>query len=343
MKKLMLVMLFILLMVGWMAAQTYIPQTDVLGAHNNGGRGCAACHAPHSGGRGNGGDIVGTGSGAPAGLNEGDYHLWGQDMYLITQETLQFGGGYDNGGAGYTVNFNGGVGTEWFVTSSPSIASIASCLSCHDGNVSKGAMMLNQSYEQLAGLLPNGNGSYATNKALYGTAPIPTLLGNDGGTPGDYLNDHPVGPAANFNGLSYPQSLQAYGLSFTPNLSNPYAPITWTVTGQYATFLANYGAPAINSMTIDSVNQVPYVVCTTCHNQHQMNVYVAPAPSGNGNLASIQGAAGTFETFFFVNSPYNPGAKWTPTAAPSTTQFCRQCHFGVANEAFGATGITTAF
>ena len=28
---------------------------DKLGAHQNGGRGCVGCHAPHSGGRGNGG------------------------------------------------------------------------------------------------------------------------------------------------------------------------------------------------------------------------------------------------------------------------------------------------
>jgi len=339
MKKLMLVVLFILLMAGWMMAQgTFVPSTDVLGAHNDGGRGCAGCHAPHSGGRGNGGDLVaGSGVTPVAGLAQGDYHLWGQDLSLITQETLQFGGGYDTGGAGYTVNFNNGVGTEWFVSSTPSVAGIASCLSCHDGNVSEGAMMLNQAYEQAAGLLPKGNGEYATKGALYGTTAIPTLLGNDGGTKGDYLNDHPVGPAANYNGLDYPAALSAYGLTYVNTPANPYQPITWTATGQYATFVANYGAPAINAMVDDSVNTVPYVVCTTCHNQHQMNVYV----SGSG-LAAI-GAGGTYATFFFVNSPYNPGAAWTPTAAPSTTQFCRQCHFGVANEAFGVTGVGTAY
>jgi len=327
-----------------------VPTTDVLGAHNNGGRGCAGCHAPHSGGAGSGGETVaGSGVTSKAGTtgfaNEGDYHLWGTDMSLITQETLQFGGGYDNGGAGYTAALT--PATQWTVNTPPYVALIASCLSCHDGNVSKGAMMLNQSYEQAANLLPNGAGQGAFHGQLYGGAAIPTLLGNDGGSLGDYLNDHPVGINANFNGLNYPQSLQAYGLNFTPNLANPYAPITWTVTGQYATFVSNYGAPAINAMQIDAVNQVPYVVCTTCHNQHQMNVYVAPAPTagaaGNGNLSSIAGAAGTFVTYFFVNSPYNPGAKWTPTAAPSTTQFCRQCHFGEANEANNQTTVTTVF
>ncbi len=333
MKRMMLVVLFALLAVGLAAAQNFIPNNDVLGAHNNGGRGCAACHAPHSGGRGNGGDLV-AGSGVTSlGGNEGDYHLWGQDVSLITQETLQVGGGYDNGGAGYTVNFGGGQ--QWTSTSLPVISGIAICLSCHDGNVSKGAMMMNQSYEQAWGLLPNGGSQHATNGPLYGTSPIPTLLGNDGGTPGDYLNDHPVGPSANVNGLSYPQALSAYGLNYTVSGTA----ITWTTSGAYATFTSNYGAPAVNSMVVDPTNQVPYVVCTTCHNQHQMNVYSA----GRG-LAAIQGSTtGTYATYFFVNAPYNPGAAWTPTAAPSTTQFCRQCHFGVANEAFGVTAVTTAF
>jgi hypothetical protein len=336
MKHVMLVVLFALLAVGLASAQTFVPTTDVLGAHNNGGRGCAGCHAPHSGGRGNGGDLV-AGSGVTSlGGAEGDYHLWGQDVSLITQETLQFGGGYDNGGAGYTVNF---VAGQWTASSLPAISGIASCLSCHDGNVSKGAMMMNQSYEQAAGLLPNGNGKYATTGALYGSTPIPTLLGNDGGTPGDYLNDHPVGPNANYNGLSYPQPLSAYGLTYVDSTGFTGPAPVWTATGQYATFLQNYGAPAINGMVIDATNQVPYVVCTTCHNQHQMNVYNAPA----SGLGAINGAAGTYATYFFVNAPYNPGAAWTPKAAPSTTQFCRQCHFGVANEAFGVTGVTTAY
>ncbi len=335
MKKLMLVMLFILLMVGWMAAQAYVPTVDELGAHNNGGRGCAGCHAPHSGGRGNGGDIVGTGTAAPAGTAEGDYHLWGQDMWAITSQTLYFGGGYTYPG-GYEVAF---TQQEWTTSTPPYVAYIASCLSCHDGNVSKGAMMNNASYEQAAGVLPNGHGEYATTGPLYGSTPIPTLLGNDGGVAGDYLNDHPVGPLANYDVLSYPQPLSNYGLTYTVNLNNPYAPIKWSAVAPYSTFLTNYGAPAVNSMQVDTTYQVPYVVCTTCHNQHQMTVYSASA----SGLGAIKGAAGTYQTYFFVNSPYNPGAAWTPTLAPSTTQFCRQCHFGEANEAFGSFGIGTAF
>jgi len=342
MKKVILVTLFILLMVGWMAAQTYIPQTDVLGAHNNGGRGCAACHAPHSGARGNGGTLSPNGATqvppiSSLGGNEGDYHLWGQDVSLITQETLQVGGGFSTGGAGFTVNFGGGQ--QWTKTSLPVISGIASCLSCHDGNVSEGAMMTGYSYEGMAGLLPTGNGEYAKAGTIYGpnTATIPTWLGNDGGTPGDYLNDHPVGPAANINGLGHGGTLASFGLTYTVAGTT----ITWSAAGPYLAFLTNYGAPAVNGMVVDATNQVPYVTCTTCHNQHQMNVF----QSGSG-LSEIQqkAAAGTYETYFFINAPYNAGAAWTPTSAPSTTQFCRQCHFGgLANEAFGQNGIGTAF
>jgi hypothetical protein len=265
-------------------------------------------------------------------VGSGDYHLWGQDVSLITQETLQFGGGFTSAN-GFTVNFGGGQ--QWNSSSTPVISGIAVCLSCHDGNVSKGAMMMNQSYEQAWGLLPNGGSQHATTGALYGTTPIPTLLGNDGGTAGDYLNDHPVGPSASVSSLGYPKSLSAFGLNYTVSGTK----ITWTTSGQYATFVTNYGAPAVNGMVVDATNQVPYVVCTTCHNQHQMNVYAA----GKG-LAAIQGATtGTYATYFFVNAPYNPGAAWSPTAAPSTTQFCRQCHFGEANEAYGITAVTTAF
>ena len=54
------------------------------------------------------------------------------------------------------------------------------CLSCHDGNYASGAMMKNKVYETL----PSTYGTLNT---------IPTLLGNDGSTVGNYLNDHPVG------------------------------------------------------------------------------------------------------------------------------------------------------
>src|SRR5581483_1068769 len=49
------------------------PTTDVLGAHLVYGRGCAACHVPHSGTLGNGATQLKPG-------NNGVEALWGQDM-----------------------------------------------------------------------------------------------------------------------------------------------------------------------------------------------------------------------------------------------------------------------
>ncbi len=73
------------------------------------------------------------------------------------------------------------------------------CLSCHDGNIAKGAMMTNKSYEQAQSLLPAG---------LYGTLPIPTLLGNDGTTAGNYYNDHPIGPQATLGAVGVASNFQ---------------------------------------------------------------------------------------------------------------------------------------
>ncbi len=344
MKKVMLIGLFALLaisLVGLASAQTATTPYDILGAHNNGGRGCAGCHAPHSGGRGSGGNIVGTG--VSTGGVEGDWHLWGTDVSIITAETLSFGGGYTTEyGGNYTVNFGGAQ--QWTSHSNALIGGIAICLSCHDGNVSEGAMMMGQSYEQNAGILATivGAGAGTTTNALYGTTTeIPTLLGNDNGTAGDYLNDHPVGYNANVNALSYPFAsggLTNWGL--TPTVSG--TSITWAVTpgSAYAEFLTHYTAPAINGMVVDATGTVPFVVCTTCHNQHQMTIF----NGGTTQLTEVAGvASGTYNTYFFVNAPYNPGAKWTATSAPSTTQFCRQCHFGMSNEAMGNHSVTTAF
>jgi hypothetical protein len=329
MKKVMLVVLFASLAMSVAMGQAFVPSTDTLGAHNDGGRGCPGCHAPHSGGRGNGGDLTGNSGSmlAPAGTNEGDQALWGQDLWAITATTLAFGGG------SYTVNFGGSQ--EYTSASSPLISGIAVCLSCHDGNVSKGAMMMNENYEQQNNLLPNGDGLGTYHGPLYGTNPIPTLLGADGGTLGDYSNDHPVGPAATITKVA---SAAGANLSYTVAAGNK---ITWTTAGNYAQFVADYGFPAVNGAVVDAVNTTPYVVCTTCHNQHIMNVYKSSAAP---NAIAGNPAGSTFATYFFINAPYNPGAAWSPTAAPSTTQFCRQCHFSHANEYYNVTpAVTTAF
>ena len=54
MKKVIVLMLFVLAVSGLMMAQNWSSTVDVLGAHNNQGRGCAGCHAPHSGSFGSG-------------------------------------------------------------------------------------------------------------------------------------------------------------------------------------------------------------------------------------------------------------------------------------------------
>ena len=49
-------------------------------------------------------------------------------------------------------------------------------------------------------------------------------------------------------------------------------------------------------------SNVPYMVCTTCHDQHSMNVY---SVVGAGNPIAGN-AAGTYAKYFFINGPYNP-------------------------------------
>jgi len=143
-------------------AQTTNLTTDVLGAHNVYGRGCVACHAPHSGPAGNGA----SGQGAPVAL-------WGQDLSTLFGKTVPTG---DNGTYSVTLPANSAA-----ITSAHDPTNvIIMCLSCHDGNVAKPGMMKGVTVETL----PIGSGS------------APTFLGNDGSGAGNYTNDHPVGPTA---------------------------------------------------------------------------------------------------------------------------------------------------
>ena len=303
MKRAMLVVMFILAVAGLMMAQTYSSPVDVLGAHNNNGRGCAGCHSPHSGS---------FGSGHAGVADTGSYALWGQDASPLYGATIAFG---DNGQ--YTEVLPTGI-----AGGSQDVGGILLCLSCHDGNVTAHNMMANQSYEQRIGLLTN---------TAYGTNPIPTLLGNDGTTPGNYTNDHPVGTNATIRAGS---GLVWANGSFTVTAGTPYAQ-----------FVANYGWPALapgkysNPWGVNGAGQ-PYVLCTTCHNQHVMTVYSSTAKSPIAG----DGGGKFYATFFFINGPYNPNINnVSNTNAPSTTQFCRQCHFGEANEANNTNNITTVF
>ena len=101
-------------------------------------------------------------------------------------------------------------------------------------------------------------------------------------------------------------------------------------------FVQNYGF----FVSPGNYNNTPVVLCTTCHNQHVMTVYTA---STNSPVAGQ--TTGYYATYFFINGPYNPNITpdGTGKTAPSTTQFCRQCHFGEANEANNTNTITTQF
>lgn len=314
------------------------PTVDVLGAHNNYGRGCAGCHAPHSGARGAGGNgLTGTVTDPYSGENA----LFAQDMGPLWNQTFDFSDVTNTGSrANYelTTAANGNY-TAMTAQQYSDTRGVVMCLACHDGAVAKGAMMQNWSYEQQIGALPTS----------YGGGHIPTLLGADGATNlglstdgGTYNNDHPIGESATLSavlGTYYGNATN--GITFTISTTGSITAIA--TAGQYTTFVNNYGAPAIfkgahSYPTPVNASNVPYIVCTTCHNQHVMNVY---ASSTNSPIAT--NTAGTYATYFFINGPYNVNdVTNTPTQAKSTTQFCRQCHFGESNEANGG-NLPTSF
>jgi hypothetical protein len=306
MKRAILVAVFALASASLALGQNWSSPVDVLGAHNNNGRGCAGCHQPHSGS---------FGSGQKGAADAGTYALWGQDASPLYGATVAFG--------------DGGKFTEVLPSTitggSQEVGGILLCLSCHDGNLTPKNMMVNQSYEQRIGLLTN---------ASYGSQPIPTLLGNDGTGAGQYNNDHPVGQLATISDMT------AYGLTFNGTKYNIPAPNT-----PYGQFIANYGYPALapgkwsQPFGVTAASK-PYVLCTTCHNQHVMTVYTSSVASP----ISADGGGKYYATFFFVNGPYNPNlTNNNGSTAPSTTQFCRQCHFGEANEANNTNNIKTQF
>ena len=304
MKKVMLLVILVFAFTGLMLAQNASSTVDVLGAHNNQGRGCAGCHAPHSG-------SFGSGHGGVA--DAGSYALWGQDASPLYGQTIAFGDG-----GSYTETLPNSI-----TSGSTEVGGILLCLSCHDGNLTASNMMTGKSYEQAIGLLTN---------TTYGSQNIPTLLGNDGTTAGNYTNDHPVGVNANI-------STKMPGLVYAAGV------FTVTPGSQYAQFVANYGWPSLGPGAWGvnyGVNAAgaPYVACTTCHNQHVMTVYTDSAK----NQIQNDGGGKSYATYFFVRGPYNPNLQtYAKTSAPSTTQFCRQCHFGEANEANNTNNITTQF
>jgi len=305
MKRNLLITLMFLATGGYAVAQIgAAPTTDVLGAHLNYGRGCAGCHAPHSGAAGNGGTYNG---------NSGVVALWGQDTTPLLGAVLTFGD------KGSTRNYNETLpGT--FLATTPDVKDTLLCLSCHDGNLTSVAMMKDQVYETVTG-------------KGYNSTTIPTLLGKDG----TYNNDHPVGLATKF-GCGVP-----YNWDCTLTAGSSTTKATITPGPNMLKFINNYGF----FVELDNNAGTPVVNCTTCHNQHVMNV--VSVTTNNGALTTTSdlvanGVAtglptGYYTTMFFIRAPYNPNT--TTTASNQDTQFCRQCHGGESNEMNNATVATT--
>ena len=140
--------------------------TDVLGAHLNYGRGCNACHSPHSGPPG--------ATEQPGVATAAATPMWGEDVNGLYSKTISTGGGEFVEALPASVSAN-----------TPDVAGMLSCLGCHDGNYAPRAMMNNQIYEKL----PAG---YAAANM------IPTLMGSSI-MGGDSLDDHPMGLSARIN------------------------------------------------------------------------------------------------------------------------------------------------
>jgi cytochrome c553 len=294
MKKVTLVILLVLAFGMFAMAQIQNPTSDVLGAHLNYGRGCAGCHAPHSGAEGNG---ITTGD-----TTTGNVALWGQNIEAI------FGQSFQTGGGNYTLTIPG----TW--TADPVVIDTATCLSCHDGNLARGAMMKNKVYETVPG-------TYSSNN-------IPTLLGNNGnGQVADYLNDHPVGDNATVGcGGQY-----NWDCTILANGQIQPGPLMLQFIQDYGFF----ASPV-------AYNDLPTVQCTTCHNQHLMNVVKVTNDGGSctGKPTGCSGLpSGNYATMFFIRGPYNPADQ--TAGANQTAQFCRQCHGGESNEMNGGNIPTT--
>jgi len=151
-------------------AQITRSSSDVLGAHLNYGRGCTACHAPHSGASGNGNAQSGNSNSGSA--SQG---LWSTDASGLYGKTITTGGG------AYTE-----VLPNSMTSGTPDVAGVLVCLSCHDGNYASNTMMKNTLYEKLP--------------ATYGTSnPVPTLIGRNFSGAQTYINEHPVGLSAKIN------------------------------------------------------------------------------------------------------------------------------------------------
>jgi len=230
-----------------MAQLTYKGGADVLGAHNGYGRGCVMCHAPHSGGLGNG---VTYKNNDP---QNGMYALWGQDLTPLYGKTFSFSG---DGAATYSVTL---PASGALTSAHDANTIILFCLSCHDGVLTNVGMMQGQTVETLP--------------IVGGTAP--TLLAKAAPTGGTaYQNDHPVGQNAIVScGGQYNWDCTGGGNTATKITMNGAASSVF-LTNYPGSFWNGTGNPLATFGT--TVNAV---TCTTCHDQHSMTIYANPKGS----------------------------------------------------------------
>ncbi len=305
MKRTVLLLIMVLAMTGLVNAQVTDPSNgDVLGAHNVYGRGCIACHSPHSGAGGNG---------AHQDQFSGNIALWGEDLSPLYNKTLNFGD------AGKDVITLPDYSTVAPTTAHDPYFTVIACLSCHDGNLAKTAMMKGTTFEQvtISGLTFNPK----------------TLLGNDGSTAGNYNNDHPIGPKAtpgcggpyNWDCVIGTDSKGNSTMLFTGPGSAQFLTDYFDVTAPGAPIASLVGVPGTGTTSASGSTKInSWVTCTTCHDQHSMTDF----------------SVGTthYQTRFFVRGWYNPG---NSNSSNSAAQFCRTCHGGEANEMHGKTIPTT--
>jgi len=236
---------------------------------------------------------MGNGNDASGDLLGGTSILWGQDVGALYGKTIVL--------AGNTTE----VLPASMAATTPDVNGLLTCLSCHDGNYAEGAMMQDQIYETLPSTYGNKN-------------VIPTLLGKGTNVEG-YLATHPVGLNATIGcggQWNWDCTISATGK----------VQMTGTNSSKFVTDYGFFVSPG-------TYNNTPVVVCTTCHNQHLMNV-VAVTNGATSGLPS-----GNYATMFFVRGPYNPASG--TTASNQTAQFCRECHGGESNEMNGGTAVTT--
>ena len=268
------------------AAQITTPGTDVLGAHLNYGRGCTACHSPHSGAAGNGKARALDASAARTPI------LWGEDVTGLYGRTITSGGG----------KFVEVLPAS-MSASTPDVAGMLTCLSCHDGNFAPAAMMKNKVYETLP--------------STYGVrSQVPTLIGTGGITAGSFISEHPIGLSARIG---------CGGSGWDCAEINGAISMRGTNSSHFVSSYGFFVKPGV-------YNNRAVIVCTTCPDPHVMNIVKVTQTSNSGL------PPGNYATMFFLRAPYNPSN--TNPMSNQTAQFCRQCHGDKSNEMNGSTAGT---